>query len=131
VALLAGTDTGTPYCFPGFARHDELALLVQAGFSPMQALQAATVEPARYPGVQDSVGTVRPRKVADLVILDANPLTNIRPTQKIHAVLVRGRLISAEQRARMLTDVETAAKATTGVQAAAACACTGGPMPTG
>lgn len=129
VPVLAGTDTGTPYCFPGFGLHDELALLVRAGLTPMQALQAATIEPARYLGVHESVGTVSRHKIADLVVLDANPLDDIRHTQRIHAVLVRGRLITAQHRARMLADVAAAAKATPDFPPTAGCACTSGPPP--
>ena len=111
VPVLAGTDAGDlPYVFPGFSLHDELAFLVTAGFTPMQALRAATLEPARLLGLERSVGTVEWGKVADLVVLDADPLADITNTRKIHAVLVRGQLISAEQRTRMLADVEQAAQ---------------------
>lgn len=111
VKVLAGTDTGvaTPYSFPGFGLHDELALLVEAGLSPMQALQAATRDPAEYLGLRDSLGTIEEGKVADLVVLDADPLADIRNTTKLHAVLVRGRLLSPEDRTRILTEVEAAA----------------------
>jgi hypothetical protein len=107
--ILAGTDTGTTYIFPGFSLHDELALLVRAGLTPLQALQAATREPARYLGLEHSLGTVQRGNLADLVVLDADPLADIRNTQKIHAVLTRGRLIDAGQRERMLADVARAA----------------------
>jgi imidazolonepropionase-like amidohydrolase len=127
VAVLAGTDgPGAPYLFPGSSLHEELALLVRAGFTPMQALQAATVEPARYLGLQDTIGTVQRGKLADLVVLDANPLDNIGNTQRIHAVVARGRFISAEQRASMLADVEAAAKdPTTPAAAISGCGCHG------
>jgi imidazolonepropionase-like amidohydrolase len=111
VAVLAGTDAGdVPYIFPGFSLHDELALLVTAGFTPMQALQAATLEPARFLGMERSLGTVEGGKLADLVVLDADPLADIANTTQIHAVLVRGQLISPERRTRMLADVEQAAQ---------------------
>lgn len=110
VPMLAGTDSATPGCFPGFALHDELALLVRAGLTPMQALQAATLEPARFLGRQDHEGTIRRGNLANLVLLDANPLDDIRNTQRIRAVVVRGRFISAEERERMLTKVEAAAR---------------------
>lgn len=109
VRVMAGTDSTTPWVFPGFSLHDELALLVQAGLTPLQALQAATLEPARYLGMQDSLGTVEQGKVADLVVLDANPLEDIRNTTRIHSVVVRGRFISAEERRELLTDLETLA----------------------
>lgn len=108
VPILAGTDTGTPYSVPGFALHDELAHLVDAGATPRQALYAATVEPAKFLGWE--TGAVQPRKIADLVILDADPLTDIRNTRRIHTVVTRGRVIGPAQRERMLADVEAAVK---------------------
>jgi hypothetical protein len=110
VPMLAGTDTATPGCFPGFALHDELSLLVRAGLTPMQALQAATLEPARFLGRQDHEGTIRRGNLANLVLLDANPLEDIRNTQRIRAVVVRGRFISDKERERMLAEVEAAAR---------------------
>ncbi len=93
VQIIAGTDTGAPYVFPGSALHDELALLVQAGLTPMQALQAATKNPADFLGKTKTQGTVEQGKVADLLLLDANPLDNIRNTEKIRAVILRGKLV--------------------------------------
>lgn len=132
VPVLAGTETGTPYCLPGFALHDELAELVGAGFSPMQALRAATVEPARFLGRQHIAGTVQPGRLADLVVLDADPLRDIRNTQRIHAVVTRGRYIAPDKRQAMLADVAAAAKAYVPPAGAAlaGCACTGVTRPT-
>ncbi|MFC6162911.1 amidohydrolase family protein [Kribbella jiaozuonensis] len=110
VPIMAGTDTGTPYSVPGFALHDELEHLVGAGATPRQALYAATVEPAKFLGMSADLGSVEPRKIADLVVLDADPLTDIRNSRKIHTVVTRGRVISPAQRRRMLADVETAVK---------------------
>ena len=110
VPLLAGSEAGHIYSFPGFTLHDELALLVQAGLTPLQALRAATLEPARFLGLHDSLGTVGRGKIADLVVLDANPLADITNTKRIHSVLVRGQLITPERRARLLADAEAAAK---------------------
>lgn len=127
VPMMAGTDTSNPYSFPGFALHDELALLVRAGLTPMQALRTATLEPARFLGLDHLMGTVRRGNVADLVLLGANPLDDIRNTGRIHAVLVRGRLITAERRAAMLAEVEAAAAEMTGVsRTTAGCPCAGG-----
>ncbi len=130
VPLLAGSDTGTPYSFPGFTLHDELAVLVRAGLTPLQALRAATLEPARFLGMEDSLGTVGRGKIADLVVLDANPLADITNTKRIHSVLVRGQLITPERRAHILADVEAAAQeppqpsgAGGGSTAATACGC--------
>ncbi|GAB2669093.1 amidohydrolase family protein [Kribbella swartbergensis] len=108
--ILAGTDTGTPYSVPGFALHDELEHLVDAGATPRQALYAATVEPARFLGMGADLGSVEPRKIADLVVLDADPLKDIRNTRRIHTVVTRGRVISPTARQRMLDEVETAVK---------------------
>jgi imidazolonepropionase-like amidohydrolase len=94
VGILAGTDTLNPYCFPGFSLHDELGFLVQAGLTPMEALQAATVNPARFLGKEKEMGTVEVGKIADLVLLDANPLVEIRNTTKIAAVVFEGKLFS-------------------------------------
>src|SRR4030095_4355756 len=72
VEMLAGTDVLNPYCFPGFSLHDELALLVSAGLTPMEALQTATLNPARFLGTEKELGTVEKGKIADLVLLDAD-----------------------------------------------------------
>lgn len=110
VPVIAGTDAGDmPFVIPGFGLHDELAWLVRAGLSPLRALQAATIEPARMLGLDDTLGTVTPGKLADLVVLDADPLTDIRNTTRVHTVLTRGRVISPEQRTRMLADIAVAA----------------------
>jgi len=93
VSILAGTDTAAPYVIPGFALHQELALLVKAGLSPMQALQAATKNPADFLGKGKTQGTIEPGKTADLLLLDANPLEDIRNTQKIRALIVRGNVL--------------------------------------
>lgn len=106
VRFIAGTDTANPYIFPGFSLHEELALLVRAGFTPMQALQSATRDAAEYLGQLDSVGTIEKGKTADLVLLDANPLAEIGNTRKINAVIVGGKLISKQELANMLADVE-------------------------
>src|SRR5262249_266934 len=87
VDFLAGTDLGRPFIFAGFGLHDELELLVSSGLTPTQALQAATWNPARFLGLERSLGTVEKGKLADLVLLDANPLEDIHNTQKIRAVV--------------------------------------------
>ncbi|MEE1941947.1 amidohydrolase family protein [Streptomyces sp. TRM 70361] len=122
VPVLAGTDTGTAYVYPGFSLHDELENLTEAGLSPMQALRAATSAPARFLGLHD-VGVVRRGAIADLAVLDADPLADIRNTKRVHAVVVRGALISAERRERMLGDVEAAASAGALPARLAGCAC--------
>lgn len=91
--LLAGTDTGDAYVVPGFALHDELVLLVDAGLSPAEALAAATVQPARYFGLEDTQGTVERGKTANLLLLEGNPLDDIRNTRRIAAVVQKGSLL--------------------------------------
>lgn len=94
VQLLAGTDTAAAVdVLPGFSLHTELEYFVQAGLTPLRALQTATLNPARFLGLQEQLGTVRQGKLADLVLLDANPLEDIRNTRKITAVILNGRLL--------------------------------------
>jgi hypothetical protein len=106
VPLLAGTDTPNPYTFPGFSLHEELELMVKAGLTPMEALQTATRNPARYLGRSAQLGTVATGKVADLVVLDANPLEDISNTKKIDAVVLHGRLFRKSDLNKMLDDVK-------------------------
>lgn len=93
VRLLAGTDAPLPYLVPGLSLHDELALLVRSGLTPMEALRTATYNPAAYLGALDSLGTIRPGRLADLVLLDADPLSDIRNTRRIHTVIANGRVV--------------------------------------
>jgi len=109
VGFLAGTDVLNPYCFPGFSLHDELVLLVSAGFTPMEALQTATLNPARFLGKEKELGTVEKGKLADLVLLDGNPVQDIANTQRIDAVVVAGKLINKSELQRMLTTIEATA----------------------
>ena len=88
--VLAGCDG----LVPGFCLHDELQALAEAGLSPLQALQAATINAAKYFGRESLQGTIEANKRADLVLLDSDPLLDIRNTRRIAAVVVRGRLIS-------------------------------------
>lgn len=110
VNILAGTDAGgIRNVFPGFSLHDELALLVQAGLSPIEALQTATRNPAIFLGMSASFGTVERGKLADLVLLEANPLENIENTRRISAVIVNGRYIPKPELQTLLAHVEAAA----------------------
>ncbi len=96
IQFLSGTDTAPGvYIFPGFSLHQELQRFVAAGFTPMEALQTATLNPATFLGLADRLGTVEQGKLADLVLLDANPLDDIRNTQRITAVIVNGRYLFA------------------------------------
>src|SRR6516164_541917 len=111
VPFLAGTDTPPGvYIFPGFSLHEELQRFVAAGFTPLEALQTATINPTRFFGMEDQLGTVAMGKMADLVLLDANPLAEIGNTQKIAAVIVNGRYFSRDDLQRMLQKVEESAK---------------------
>ena len=107
--ILAGTDVMNPFAFPGFSLHDELALLVEAGLSPADALRAATLNPALFLEATELHGTVAAGKRADLVLLDANPLDDIRNTQKIRAVVVNGRYLDRASLDAMLAAAEKAA----------------------
>jgi imidazolonepropionase-like amidohydrolase len=103
VQFLAGTDTSaTNPVFPGAGLHEELALLVASGFTPYEALETATSNPARYFGTLASTGTIEAGKTADLVLLDGNPLTDIHNTQKIQAVIMRGHYFSRSTLDQML-----------------------------
>jgi hypothetical protein len=104
VPLLAGTDvSGFNPVLAGFGLHDELGLLVECGLTPMEALQTATVNPARYFGLENEFGTIEEGKAADLVLLDADPLKNIHNTQKVRSVVMRGRFFSRSDLDTMLT----------------------------
>lgn len=94
VRIVAGTDAGDTYVFPGFAIHDELAELVRAGLTPMQALRSATIDAARFSGKAREYGSIEAGKVADMILLDANPLTDIRGTQRISGLFFNGRYLN-------------------------------------
>ena len=108
--LLAGSDTMNPYVFTGFSLHDELALLVEAGLTPFEALSTATVNPAIFLGMEKQLGTIESGKIAEFVLLDANPLVDIRNTTKINTVIANGRLFDRMALDRMLSEVENSAK---------------------
>lgn len=103
VHILAGTDAPLRNSPPGFGLHEELALLVQGGMSRFDAISAATIEPARYFGMLDSIGTIAPGRLADLVLLAGNPLRDIRQTRRIVAVIANGHLIDAAERRRLIS----------------------------
>ena len=111
VQFLAGTDGPDPFVFPGSSLHDELELMVKCGFSPLEALQTATLNPVIFLTKLDKFGVVEKGHIADLVLLEDNPLSNIRNTRKISAVVVGGHYYSRRDLDRMLTQVqELAAK---------------------
>jgi imidazolonepropionase-like amidohydrolase len=111
--ILAGTDAGAPVRDkepPGFALHAELTIYVTEGLSPLEALQAATINPAKMLHGTDSLGTVAAGKLADLVLLDANPLADITNTTTIRAVVANGRYFDRAALDRLFTEVQAAAK---------------------
>ncbi|MDQ3684782.1 MAG: amidohydrolase family protein [Acidobacteriota bacterium] len=113
VGVLAATDFArkdAEYPVPraGFDLHDELALFVEAGMTPMQALQTATRNPAQYLGKSDSLGTIEKGNLADLVLLEANPLETIGNTRRIAAVIVNGRFISKQSLQSILAGANAA-----------------------
>jgi imidazolonepropionase-like amidohydrolase len=111
VPFMAGTDTAPGvYIVPGFSLHDELANFVEAGFTPMEALQTATSNPARFLGREASLGSVEAGKIADLVLLSANPLEDIRNTRKISIVVANGQVYDRAALDQLLEQVEAAAK---------------------
>ena len=111
MTLLAGSDIGAPLLVPGFSLHDELRLLVErAGLTPLQALQAATLSAARVMDLTDSLGSVEAGMLADLVILDANPLETIDNSRRIHAVVANGRLFTRADLDQMLAQAAAAAR---------------------
>ena len=92
--LLAGSDVANPFSFYGAGLHDELGLFVEAGLSPLEALQTATLNPARFLSATDSLGTLETGKLADLVLLDANPLQDIRNVRHPRAVVLNGEFLN-------------------------------------
>jgi imidazolonepropionase-like amidohydrolase len=93
VKMMAGTDG--PLSEAGPALHRELELLVQAGLSPLAAIQSATIRPAEFMRKLDQYGSIEPGKRADLLILDANPLSDVANTNRISAVVLGGKLVKA------------------------------------
>lgn len=110
VKILAGTDAGSVLVYPGFALHEELQYLVEdAKLSPREALWSATVGPAQFARLEDRLGTLTPGKIADIVLLDADPLNDIRNTRRIFAVIQGGRLFSRSDLDALLAQVRAAA----------------------
>ena len=105
VGILAGCDA----LIAGFCVHDEIATMVGAGMSPLSALQAATLNPARYLGMEQTLGSIAVGKRADLVLLDANPLTDVANVRRIRAVVLGGRLLDRTALDTLLAQTRAAA----------------------
>ena len=106
VTVLAGSDALDADVIHGFGLHRELQYLVSAGLTPSQALFAATVGPAKAFGMESQLGVIESGKLADMVLLDANPLVDIRNTQQINAVIADGRLYTELERVAALRFVK-------------------------
>jgi len=106
VKILAGTDANDTYCFPGLGIHDELQELVKAGLTPIEALKTATMNPAEYFGLSADYGLIASGKVADLILLDANPLENIANTARIDKVVFNGIVYTRKELDNMLAYIE-------------------------
>ena len=106
VLFMAGSDGPDPYVIPGFSLHDELEWLVKSGFTPVQALQAAITMPAQFLNKMDKHGVVEQGRLADVVLLDENPISDIRNTRKIFGVVANGKYYSRRDLDTMLQQVE-------------------------
>lgn len=106
IPILAGTDFPNPHCYPGFGVHDELEWLVKAGLTPAEALQTATINPAKYMNNFATEGSIAVNKKANLVFLAANPLQNISNTKQIEMVMVNGKLFTKQQLEVMMESVK-------------------------
>lgn len=106
VAVMAGSDTPNPNVYPGSGLHDELSELVAAGLSPLDAIRAATVVPARFLDVNEELGAVSPGYLADLVVVSENPLEDIERLRHIELVVADGRLYDREDLARIRSAIE-------------------------
>jgi len=107
---MTGTDLGGAYVFAGFSVHHEMELLVRAGLTPLEALQAATRNPAIFLGEEKLAGTIEVGKIANLVLLEASPLEDIRNTKRINAVILKGRYLSNQKLQTLLDQAEAAAR---------------------
>ena len=110
VGLLAGTDVATDWTVPGVALHDELSALVEAGLTPLEALRTATLNPARYFDKAGEFGAVAPGMAADVVLIDGDPLADVRNARRISGVVANGRYLDRPALDRMLATAERMAR---------------------
>lgn len=90
INFMAGTDTPLGYLTPGFSLHKELELLVESGLSELEAIKSATINPSIFFKMQDSLGLIKQGHIADLLILNSNPLEDIKNTLDIYSIIVDG-----------------------------------------
>ena len=110
VNLLVGDDDNNPFCFAGFSVHQELKQFVRCGIPDADALKFATYNPAVFFGIEGSFGSIDQGKVANLDLLDANPLIDISNTTKIRAVFLRGKYYDRQALDQLLVDVKNYCK---------------------
>jgi len=106
IGIMAGTDMPLAHLTPGFSLHEELALLVHAGLTPLQALESATLRPAQFFGLENQQGSITKGMMADLVLLEANPLEDITNTRRIWAVMRDGHLHTRDKIDEILAQLE-------------------------
>jgi len=119
VPIISGTDSASIFMVPGFSLHSELEEMVAAGMPVFDVLRSATYKPAEFLGILDDLGTVEEGKLADLLLLAANPLENISNTQLVNAVVADGRLYERSDLDAVLAKVEANARAADEVASAA------------
>jgi len=113
VPLMVGTDLMLPGIIPGFSVHDEMAIWQEAGIPAMDVLRSATLVPAQFMGLGDRLGSISEGKTASLVLLRANPLEDIRNTQQIEGVFMRGQYFSRQDIDRLLAEARDLAQQST------------------
>jgi len=110
VQLLAGTDLTVPYTYPGSSVHDEIRMLASAGLTPLQALQTATRNPVHFFGLEKRLGSVETGKEAELVLLDGNPLVDLRNLDHVQAVITHGKILRKPDLDAMTEDAANAVR---------------------
>jgi Amidohydrolase family len=113
VSILAGTDAGylNSFNYPGLGLHEELALFVECGLTPLQALQASLLAGPRFFGLERRYGSIEPGREADLLLLERNPLEDILATRSIEGVVLHGRYLDRAALDRLLTPASPAPRA--------------------
>jgi imidazolonepropionase-like amidohydrolase len=107
--MMTGSDLSDWALVPGIDLHNEIAPFVLAGFTPIEAIQAATLKPAQFLGREKDLSTIQVGKIADLVLLDMNPIEDIGHTRKIHVVVVTGKLVPVAELRRSFNGAEVGA----------------------